>query len=185
MSGEAHEELLGLERWLDQWEAHVRTRARGCARGGDATWDEVLASLGVAPLPAAEREAHLRDGPKQRAGALPIEVRWVAQKLHDQAHARCRELDLKITGGDEVVDRIERRLADFVDETVRGHLQALVPPTTTSSIFANALASTPDYNAMSGGGGAMTLTRKCTVCGAPQKKDEASAVCVYCGGGLK
>ena len=52
------------------------------------------------PLPAHERERHLREGSQRRLGALPIEVRWAIQTIEERARVWLREIDLAMPSED-------------------------------------------------------------------------------------
>jgi hypothetical protein len=177
--------LRGLSAWIDDQAQRVLDVGSTCALGGDAAWDALLGELGVAPLPAEERRRHIAEGPKRARGASPIEVRWAIQTIFDRARAALRPLDLEAESSAEndLVGKIEHRLYALVDEVTRAHLARVAPPApaanSTSSIFANARATTPSY----GGGVAAGLDQmKCTTCGAPRKNVSDALVCVYCGG---
>ncbi len=81
----------------------------------------------------------------------------------------------------DLVRKIEQRLVPLIEEVTRAHLQRVTPAApTTSSIFANARATTPSYG---GGVKAGMNQMKCTACGAPRKTEDPSVgPCVYCGG---
>ena len=177
--------LQGTAAWLEEQVARVLEVGSTCALGGDAAWAAVLAELGVPPLPPEERRRHVAEGPKRQRGALPIEVRWAITALQDRVRPSVRALDLKAETPEEdaLVARLEQRLNQVVDEVTREHLQRVTPAApTTSSIFANARATTPRY----GGGVKAGLSQmKCTACGAPRKTEDPDVgPCVYCGGTL-
>ncbi len=143
---------------------------------GDAAWDGLLRELGVRPLSPEERQKHLTEGPKRRGGAAPIEVRLALKAIHDRAHDAWRKMDI-----DDEERSVAQRLSSFVDQGMGEYLKRVAPAITTSSIFANARATTPSY----GGGVQAGLNQmKCVSCGAPRKTDGDALVCVYCGGKL-
>jgi len=172
--------------WLDQQAARVLDTASACpppgapARGeatADPTWDALLAEVGVAPLSPEERQKHFTEGPKRRGGAAPIEVRLALTAIHDRAHDAWKKMDI----GDEE-RRIAQKLSSYVDEGMREYLKRVAPAVTTSSIFANARATTPTY----GGAVAAGMNQmKCVSCGAPRKNTSDALTCVYCGGKLQ
>lgn len=161
---------------LDGWAARVLETGSTCALGGDATWDALLAELGVRPLSPEERRRHVAEGPKRSRGALPVEVRWAITAVYERGRAAYRAMDMS-----DESERLERRLRGLVEEVTREHLartSAAAP--TTASIFANARATTPSYG---GGVKAGIGQMKCKACGGPRKTQELGP-CVYCGGEL-
>jgi hypothetical protein len=164
--------------WIDQQAARVLDTASASPPRGDAAWDALLGELGVKPLSPAERDEHFAQGPKRKGGAAPIEVRLALAAIHDRAHAEWRRMDI---GDDE--RRLAQRLSSFVDEHMAEYLKRTAPAPTTSSIFANARATTPNYGAMGAKAGMNQM--KCVACGAPRKNDGDALTCVYCGGKLQ
>jgi hypothetical protein len=160
--------------WLEQQAARVLDTASACPPAGDQNWDGLLREYGIRPLSQEERQQHFTDGPKRRGGAAPIEVRLALKAIHDKAHASWRTMD--IGDGER---QLAQRLSSFVDENMREYLKRVAPAITTSSIFANARATTPVYATAAGGLGQM----KCAACGAP-RKNEGDLICVYCGGNV-
>jgi len=167
-------------RWLEEQAARVLATASACPPAGDAAWDGLLREIGVQPLSQEARQQHFTEGPKRRGGAAPIEVRLALQALHDQVRASWQTMDI---GAAE--RQLAQKLSSFVDENMREYLKLVAPAITTSSIFANARATTPVYatapNNVKGGLNQM----KCVTCGAPRKTDGDALVCVYCGGKLQ
>jgi len=164
--------------WLDEQAARVLDVASACPPLGDSNWDGLLRELGVRALSQEERQKHFSEGPKRRGGAAPIEVRLALASIHDRAYAEWRAMDI-----DDVERRVAQKLSSYVDENMREYLKRVAAPMggiTTSSIFANARATTPVYATAGGGLNQM----KCVACGAP-RKNEADLTCVYCGGTLK
>jgi hypothetical protein len=129
--------------------------------GGDARWDAMLGKLGVRGLSNDERVLHLKEGPGQSKGALVIEVRWVLEAAVEP-----------------LAEHMDDRwvLRDFAQRAVREYVGAVKPRISTSSIFANALATTGNF--MTGQAGAAADTCQC--CGAPLR-DRNSKICRYCG----
>src|SRR5258705_5990858 len=84
-------QLLG---WVETVSQRVLATVATCALGGDDRWFALLGELGIAPLPAHERERHLREGSERRLGALPIEVRWAIETVEKRARVWLREIDL-------------------------------------------------------------------------------------------
>jgi hypothetical protein len=156
--------------------ARVLDAASACPPLGDQKWDGLLRELGVVPLSQEERQKHVSEGPKRRGGAAPIEVRLALRAIHDRAHDAWRGMDI---GDDE--RRLAQRLSSYIDENMREYLKRVAPAITTSSIFANARATTPVYATSSGGLNQM----KCVSCGAPRKNESDALTCVYCGGKLE
>ena len=169
-----------LSSWLQAWTERVRTVGVGCALGGDASWDALLAELGVPALPVDERRRHVQEGPKRVRGALPIEVRRAIEAIETRARAALRTLDHQGVD-DAALEPIERSLVGLVDAILRDHLRATGPAITTASIFANAMATTPTAYA---GVGPSLSTLKCTTCGGPRRAGGELAPCPYCGGSL-
>ena len=158
--------------WVEQQAARVLDTASACPPAGDQNWDALLREYGIRPLSQEERQQHFTEGPKRRGGAAPIEVRLALQAIHDKAYASWRSMDI---GGEE--RQLAQKLSSFVDENMREYLKRVAPAITTSSIFANARATTQVYATAGGGLGQM----KCASCGAP-RKNEGDLSCVYCGG---
>lgn len=135
--------------------------ARVVPAGGDARWDAMLGKLGVNGLPNDERLRNLRDGPGQRKGALVIELRWA---LAAAIAPLAEHMD----------DRWALR--ELCSRALRDYVEAVKPTITTSSIFANALATTG--NQLSGK--ASAAAQSCRCCGGPLV-DPGAAACRYCG----
>jgi hypothetical protein len=175
--------LRGLSSWVDDQAERVLVVGSTCALGGDPTWDAVLRDHGVQPLPPEERQKHITEGPKRTRGALPIEVRLCITSIYDRARDAVRAMDMKSETPEEndLVRAIEQRLVVVVDFVTSAHLHRVTPVApTTSSIFANARATTPSYG---GGVKAGMNQMKCTACGAPRKTEDPSVgPCVFCGG---
>lgn len=129
--------------------------------GGDARWDAMLGKLGVRGLAPEQRASNLKDGPGQSKGALVIELRWALE-----------------AGIEPLAVLMDERwaLRDFCQGALRDYVGAVKPRISTSSIFANALATTENF--MTGQAGAAADTCKC--CGAPLL-DRNSQACRYCG----
>src|ERR1035437_5934189 len=113
------EHARGLAAWVDHWATQVLEVGSTCALGGDATWDAILQEHGVAPLPPAARQRHIKEGPRRSRGALPIEVRWAIEAVYKRSREASRALDLRVETPEEqrIVDGIERRLVNLVEET--------------------------------------------------------------------
>lgn len=142
----------------------VHRLALSCPAGGDERWDQRLDALGVAPLSAEERAAHLREGPGQSRGALLLELRWALDAAGAPWRPRLED---------------EWRVRDLVEEFVRAYVAATRPRVSTSSIFANAMAGI----ATSPGritGTAATAADRCGCCGATLL-DRSKPTCRYCG----
>jgi hypothetical protein len=167
---------MDLGSWVDEQAARVLEVGSTCALGGDATWDALMREHGVEPLSREERHKHVTEGAKRSKGALPIEVRMVITSIYDRAREVARKMEITTDSR-----KIDQRLYSLVDEVTRAHLQRVTPAApTTSSIFANARATTPSY----GGGVKAGLNQmKCTMCGGPRRSEELGP-CVYCGGTL-
>ena len=144
--------------------ASIVELALSCPAGGDARWDALLARLGVAGLGPDVRARHLREGPGQGRGALLLELRWA--------------LDAAIAPLAEHMDEAHQ-LTRLVEQAVRDYVGSTRSVVTTSSIFANALASASTSPSRSvGSAGASADVCRC--CGAP-RSDRAEDRCRYCG----
>jgi hypothetical protein len=175
-------QLLG---WVETMSERVLSAGTSCALGGDGRWFELLAELGVTPLPEGERERHLREGSKRARGALPIEVRWAIESVEKRARGWLWEIDKSMPTeyGDAYVRPIEQKLHGMVERTVRAHLAATAGAVvTTSSIFANARNTTPSYAQMGKKAGLEEVS--CRTCGAPRARAGDLGRCTYCGGEL-
>jgi hypothetical protein len=175
-------QLLG---WVETMSQRVVSTGTTCALGGDGRWFQLLAELGIAPLPPDERDRHLREGSKRARGALPIEVRWAIETVEKRARAWLWEIDkaMPTEYGDQYIRPIEHKLHGMVEETVRAHLSATaVAAVTTESIFANAKSTTPSYAHMGKKAGLEEVT--CKTCGAPRVRAGDLGRCTYCGGEL-
>jgi len=144
--------------------AAIVEAALRCPAGGDGSWDALLAELGVSGLAAPERARHLREGPGQSRGALLLELRWA--------------LDAAIAPFSQAMDD-SWRLPNEVEQAVRDYVGAVKPKVTTSSIFANALASAATSPSRMTGA-ADAAAQRCGCCGAP-RSDRSSDLCRYCG----
>ena len=138
--------------------------ALACPAGGDARWDAMLGKLAVTALGADERARHLREGPGQAKGALLLELRWA---LDAAVAPLCAHMD---EGW---------RLSNEAEQAVRDYVGAVKPRVTTSSIFANALASAASSPAAMVGA-ADASADCCRCCGAP-RNDRGETRCRYCG----
>ena len=170
-----HPAVQALATRVDARVREVTGIAARSALGGGPEWDSVLQSLAISPLPLDARASYLASGMPMSRGALPIEVRRVLERV--QADAR-RELSALANGGadDSACDELGATLRDLADREMRAYIQAIRPPAQTSSIFKNALASTPRYAATAAG----VSTTKCSACGAA-RADLAVEVCQFCG----
>ena len=180
------EHARGLAAWVDHWATQVLEVGSTCALGGDAAWDAILREHGVSRrCPPEERQRHIKEGPRRSRGAAahrgPVGHRGDPQAL-PRGGARPRPR-VETPEEQRIVDAIEQRLVNLVDETTHAHLQRVTPPAnTTSSIFANARATTPNYSAMGAAAGVSQM--KCKSCGAPRKSTEEIGACGYCGGAI-
>ncbi len=174
-------QLLG---WVEATSRRILDTGAGCALGGDARWNDLLTELGVTPLSPSERERHLREGPRRSRGALPIEVRWAIEAVDKRARSWLWDIDraMRTEHGDRYIRPIEHKLYGMVEETIRAHLSATVVAVTTSSIFANARATTPSYAHLGKKAGLEEV--KCKTCGAPRIRTGELGPCAYCGGEL-
>jgi hypothetical protein len=176
-------QVESLSSWVEDSAARVRETAASTQRGGDDAWIGVIEQLGVSPLTSEERLRHLEQGAPISRGALPMEFRWAMEAIVRQAEPRCRALDMALEPGDDAaqraVDKLAHRLSSLVDEELRSYMSAVRPTISTSSIFANALATTQNY--MAGAQGAGVSTVNCPCCGAPRRDGSDSLTCEFCG----
>lgn len=136
--------------------------ALGCPRGGGETWDGRLEALGAARLSDEERASHLAEGAPLGKGPLPLEFRWALEAL-----AKPHEPHFDNTGLAPAI----------VQQALRDYLAAAKPKVTTSSIFANAVATTRTYGSTAAG----SETLRCLTCGAPRMHEQSDLTCGYCG----
>lgn len=141
--------------------ASIINLALAVPAGGDARWDKLLVALGVSGLAPDERARDLREGPGQSKGALVLEVRWA--------------IEAGLAPLAELLDQ-PWRLRELGEQALRDYLGAVKPRISTSSIFANALATTKPIVS----GGASASAEPCRFCGAP-RVDRSKPSCRYCG----
>lgn len=172
-----------LSNWVEDSVSRVRETAASTQRGGDDQWTGLLTQLGVTPLSDPERVRHLAEGAPINKGALPMEFRWAMEAIVEQAEPRCRDLDMALDTGDDAaqraVDRLARRLSLLVEEELRSYMGAVRPTISTSSIFANAMATTQSFMGQAQGAGVSTVS--CPCCGAPRRDGSESLTCEFCG----
>lgn len=139
--------------------------ASSLPRGGGPAWDQTLDQLGAPRLSEADRADHLKNGAPQGKGPLPIEMR--------------RALERAVAPyANQMEDSWRGR--DIVEQSMRDYIQLVKPVVSTSSIFANAMATTKTYGKTE----SKTSTITCPACGAPRTQGDDSLTCRYCGGEL-
>lgn len=175
-----------LSHWVEDSVARIRQTAASAPRGGDDRWIGLLTEFGVEPLGPEERTRHLEQGAPINKGALPMEFRWALEAIESRAAPACREIDLAVEVGDDAtqreVDKLAQRINLVVSDELTAYMSSIRPTVTTSSIFANALASSPNYMAQSDGAGVSTTA--CGACGAPRQAGRESMTCEFCGSNL-
>lgn len=158
------EERVDDARLLEQGQALIASivnLALNQPAGGDARWDAMLKALAVTGLAPDERARDLREGPGQSKGPLVLEVRWAIE-----------------AGIAPLLEHMDepRRLSEHGEQALRDYLAAVKPRISTSSIFANALATTKPIVS----GSASASAEPCRFCGAP-RVDRSKPSCRYCG----
>jgi hypothetical protein len=175
-----------LQNWLETSVDRVRQTAASSPRGGDDRWVGLLRELGVEPLTDAQRVRHLGQGAPINKGALPMEFRWALEAIEKQASPACRDIDMAVDAGDDAtqraVDKLSHRINLLVDEELKAYMSSVRPTISTSSIFANAMATSPNYMAQAEGAGVNTTS--CACCGAPRQAGSESMECEFCGSPL-
>jgi hypothetical protein len=184
----AQERLAQLTNWVEGTLSEARRTAASAPRGGDQRWIGLLRDLGVEPLSDAERARHLAQGSPIENGALPMEYRWALEAIERRASSTCREIDMALEPEDEAtqraVDKLAHRLNLLVDEELRRYMSSVRPTITTSSIFANAMATSQRILHHPQAASAGVSTTQCPCCGAPRQQGCESMVCEFCGSSL-
>lgn len=177
-----------LER-IEQWRAWMQAEAEallelaiGTGLQGGPQWDEMLGRRGVTPLSPQERARHAQVGPRRSSGPPPIEVRRLAGALaahvqqqldaFDRMHDPPMEVDLQL-------DRLRYEVRNLEEQMLQRFLSRVRPKVTTSSIFANARATSRRHLQGSAGPGVSTLS--CHSCGAPRQQGATTRICEFCG----
>jgi hypothetical protein len=173
---------LEWAQWSEARAQHIVATAASASLHGSPAWDALLAEAGVHALSPLERQHHVSAGPPRASGPSPIEVRRALESLRAQMQRAAKELE---HAGEEedaterAIDGLKRLAGRIVDEQLRRYIAAVRPKITTSSIFANAMASSRNYTAQGVSAGASTLA--CDCCGAPRQSGATSRVCEFCG----
>jgi hypothetical protein len=182
--------LANFEATLRNQVALVLETATGSPAGGGPRWDEVLGSMGVTGVPAAERGAVASQRQHNR-GAFPEEVEAVflalahqawdtLQQIHGWGLAQQRpDLQGKL---DALAQQIRTLSADQRQAYEEGLRPKPVVGAGVAAIFANARA-TAQINPWGHLKYSDQLTLACPGCGAPQ---QAQLVfdCRFCGNSL-
>jgi hypothetical protein len=182
------DQINALSDNLEQTVSAVFETATASDKGGGPAWDRLLRELGLEPPSAAERAQALATDVPIAKGPVPAEVRRALEKLHAAVAAEATRLqravdratDVDTTALDEQLDQLAKRLGDFVDTEVKRYIAAIRPAPAAAGIFANALATTPDYAAMRQEEGVETKT--CKTCGAARPAGTDLETCDFCGG---
>lgn len=169
--------------WADARAEHVIATAMASDLRGGGAWDALLSEAGVEPLSSSERDALVRTGPPRKGGPPPIEVRRALEHVATAVLSTCDALDASLPAADmrgsERVDRLRNDARRLVDTQLKKYIAAVRPRISTSSIFANAAASTTRMNA--GHSGPAMATKTCSCCGAPRDSKSDMTLCTYCG----
>jgi uncharacterized Zn finger protein (UPF0148 family) len=176
--------LASLEGWADNWVRQILETASACPPGGDRAWDELLRSLHQ-PVPSGE-DRGVRE--PQQGGALAREVQGALQAVVDRLRDALLQLrPILDTNPDPADERrwqaLRHKAESLVEQSLSVYLPRIRPtPSRTSSIFANAAASTPGPAATAVAPQAMTLA--CPTCGSPRMQDDGARICASCGSAL-
>jgi hypothetical protein len=171
--------------WAEAQATAIVSTAAASPLHGSPTWDALLAEAGAQPLTAVQRQHHVSAGPPRASGPSPIEVRRALEALRARVERAAAELQSVADARDfddaaeRSIDGLKRFAGRLVDEHLRRYIATVRPKITTSSIFANARASSRNYTAESAGAGMSTLA--CDCCGAPRQRGATSRVCEFCG----
>jgi hypothetical protein len=180
---------LEWAQWSEARAQHIVATAASASPHGSPAWDALLAEAGVQGLDPLERQHHVSAGPPRASGPSPIEVRRALESLRAQMQRAAEELERATRHSgpegydDDATERalegLKRLAGRIVDEQLRRYIAAVRPKITTSSIFANAMASSRNYTAQGMTAGTSTLA--CDCCGAPRHSGATSRVCEFCG----
>lgn len=169
--------------WSQARAEHVIATAVGSDLRGGGSWDALLLEAGLTGLPPDERDALARTGPSRKSGPPPIEVRRALEHAAAAVEKACDDLDASTPAsdlrGDELIDRLRSEARRLVETYLRKYIAAVRPKISTSSIFANAAASTTRMGGAGTGPGMATKT--CSCCGAPRDAKSDMTTCTYCG----
>jgi hypothetical protein len=186
MSAVEHARQWG--QWGEAQASAIVAAAAAAPLHGSPQWDALLHEAGAQPLSADERQHHASAGPPRASGPSPIEVRRALEALRARLERAAEQLQTGVDAGswDDAVQReidaLKRIARGLVDEQLRRYIAAVRPKITTSSIFANALASSRNYAAEGARAGMSTLS--CDCCGAPRQRGSTARVCEFCGSTL-
>ncbi len=151
---------------------HAFATAFKSAKGGDETWNALLASYSIMPLNANQKEALLNSSMKIAGGAFPIELRWV---LH--------AILIKHTTYPDINPDVKNFLLLYnMDGEVMKYYTRIKPFGGMGDIFKNAKTSTKNYS--EGIGEARKSAIRCKNCGAPRLQEMQYDDCLFCGSEL-
>ncbi len=142
------------------------------AKGGDPTWNALLATYSIMPLTDQQKEALLNSDMKIAGGAFPIELRWVLQAIVTK-HA-------SLASDNQDVQNI--LFGYNLDAEVMKYYGRIKPFGGMSDIFKNAKLTTKNYS--EGIGGARKSAIRCKNCGAPRLEEMQYDKCMFCGSEL-
>jgi hypothetical protein len=141
-------------------------------KGGDETWNKLMASYNVTPLTGEEKEMLLGSEMKIARSAFPIELRRVYEGIiakYRGTAASSQKLTDAINGFD-------------MDSKVLEYYQKIKPFSGLGDIFKNAQTGTAKYS--SGLQKEKQHTMKCKNCGAPRLEEMQYDSCLFCGSKL-
>jgi hypothetical protein len=82
------------------------------------------------------------------------------------------------------IDKLAHRIELLVDDELRAYMGVVRPTISTSSIFANAMATSPRTIDHPQAAAAGVSTTQCSCCGAPRQQGRESMICEFCGSKL-
>jgi hypothetical protein len=141
-------------------------------KGGDETWNALMATYLIKPLSDGEKEALLNSSMKINAGAFPIELRRVLQAIVRKHASLTVQLPI-----------MQDLLRNYnLDAEVIRYYNRIKPFSGMSDIFKNAKSTTKNYS--EGIGAAKKSAIRCKNCGAPRLEEMQYDECMFCGSEL-
>lgn len=144
------------------------------AKGGDATWNALMATYLIMPLSDKEKEALLNSNMKIAGGAFPIELRRVLHAI------TMKYIAIAETAENTMMQDLLRGYN--LDAEVMKYYTRIKPFGGMSDIFKNAKTTTKNYS--EGIGGARKSAIRCKNCGAPRLEEMQYDDCLFCGSEL-
>lgn len=142
------------------------------AKGGDDTWNALLATYSIMPLTENQKEALLNSSMKIAGGAFPIELRKVLHAIVRKHAALTIQLPMMV-----------EMLRNYnLDAEVMKYYTRIKPFGGMGDIFKNAKTTTKNYS--EGIGGAKKSAIRCKNCGAPRLEEMQYDDCLFCGSEL-